>query len=121
MLCTTLAHTADGQVSPYANFPAVAAARGFLPMENTTRWDWNSNDADVCCITKDQGSAYSTNTSWVIWGAGKCAKFLFFFFFFSLSSSEASVPVRNHNIFIGLQNYFIRGFLVPNFPKTKLT
>ena len=38
-------------------------------MENTMLWDWNSNDADVCCITKDAASIYSTNNSFVIWGA----------------------------------------------------
>ena len=24
----------------------------------------------VCCITKDQGSVYAQNASWVVWGAG---------------------------------------------------
>ena len=61
----------DGQIAPYAGFPSVAAARGFLPMQNDTRrWDWNSNDADVCCITKDPHDPLSANRSWVIWGAG---------------------------------------------------
>ena len=29
---------ADGTISPYAGFSAVAEARGFVPMENTSRW-----------------------------------------------------------------------------------
>ena len=44
-----------GTVSPFAGFPAVAEARGFGPMENTSRWDWNSNDADVCCMNQGLG------------------------------------------------------------------
>jgi hypothetical protein len=38
-------------------------------MENTSRWDWNSNDADVCCITSTSDERYATK-SFVIWGAG---------------------------------------------------
>ena len=60
-------HTeADAKVSPFAGFPAVQEARGFGPMagNNWSRWDWNSNDAYVCCMTpsapKDQ--------AWVVWG-----------------------------------------------------
>ncbi len=54
----------DGQIAPFAGFPKVAESRGFLPMANdTSRWDWNSNDADVCCMG-------GGNSSWVIWGAG---------------------------------------------------
>merc|ERR1740117_596849 len=56
----------DGTVSEFAGFPAIAAARGFEPMENTTRWDWNSNDADVCCMN----SGGEEGVSYVIWGAG---------------------------------------------------
>jgi hypothetical protein len=61
----------DGTVSPFAGFPAVASARGFDPMAaDTSRWDWNSNDADVCCMN----AAAGTNQSWVIWGAGTQGK-----------------------------------------------
>ena len=57
---------ADGLVAPFNGFPAVAAARGFGPMAtpNTDRWDWNSNDADVCCMDMDAERSY------VVWGAG---------------------------------------------------
>ena len=45
-------HSYDANVSSYAGFPAVAKDRGFLPMHaDYTKWDWNSNDADVCCMT----------------------------------------------------------------------
>jgi hypothetical protein len=64
---------ADAQISNFAGFDAgVAAARNFTPMAgatNYTRWDWNSNDADVCCMTKSTRGKYANN-SWVIWGAG---------------------------------------------------
>eukprot|EP00912_Choanoflagellata_sp_UC4_P001896 UC4_evm1s1216 len=36
----------DGLISPFAGFPKIAKSRGFLPMENTTLWDWNSNDVN---------------------------------------------------------------------------
>jgi len=62
---------ADAQISNLFGFtPQRAAARGFTPMAgaaNVTRWDLNSNDADVCCMTKD---ARFANTSLVVWGAG---------------------------------------------------
>jgi hypothetical protein len=63
---------ADAQVSNFAGFNAsVAVARNFTPNmegpQNYKRWDWNSNDADVCCMTKD--ARYATK-SYVIWGAG---------------------------------------------------
>jgi hypothetical protein len=32
----------------------------------SSRWDWNSNDADVCCMN----SAANSSVSYVIWGAG---------------------------------------------------
>ena len=38
--------------------------KGFGGMEgHPERWDWNSNDADVCC-------AGSAEAAWLIWGAG---------------------------------------------------
>ena len=55
---------ADGTIAPYAGFPELAQARGFVPMENTSRWDWNSNDADVCCMNS------KADVSYVVWGAG---------------------------------------------------
>ena len=63
---------ADARVSNIAGFDAaVAAARHFTPdMEgpvNYKRWDWNSNDADVCCMTKNSTSVYATSRSWVLW------------------------------------------------------
>lgn len=61
---------ADAQVSPFAAFPKVANERGFDPMnEDWTRYDWNSNDADVCCMTSD---VY--DKAYVIWGAGTQGK-----------------------------------------------
>jgi hypothetical protein len=59
----------DAQVAPYAGFPAVAEQRMFRPMagDNWTKWDHNSNDADVCCMTTDPAFQ---NTSLVIFGAG---------------------------------------------------
>merc|ERR1712125_207124 len=40
----------DAVVSPYAGFHEVVAERGFdLMSADWKRWDWNSNDADVCC------------------------------------------------------------------------
>jgi hypothetical protein len=36
-------------------------------MHNISLWDWNSNDADLCCMTTDPKMA---NLSYVIWGAG---------------------------------------------------
>ena len=70
---------ADAQVSNIAGFNAqVAEARFFSPdmvgPSNYTRWDWNSNDADVCCMTKNKTSVYATSKSWVIWGAGTQGK-----------------------------------------------
>eukprot|EP00035_Acanthoeca_spectabilis_P013138 m.238986 g.238986 ORF g.238986 m.238986 type:complete len:467 (-) comp15813_c1_seq4:208-1608(-) len=60
---------ADAQVAPFAGFPAVAAQRLFPPMsgDNWTKWDHNSNDADVCCMTTDP--AFATQ-AYVVYGAG---------------------------------------------------
>jgi hypothetical protein len=70
---------ADGLVSPFAGFPGVAVARGFTPMKNTSRWDWNSNDADVCCMNgharaDNHGEGEASYGSYVIWGAGTQGK-----------------------------------------------
>lgn len=60
---------ADAQVAPFAGFPAVATQRLFPPMsgDNWTKWDHNSNDADVCCMTTDP--AFATQ-AYVVYGAG---------------------------------------------------
>jgi len=55
----------DAQVAPFAGFPATAAALLFPPMAaHRSAWDWNSNDADVCCMNS------GANESYVLWGAG---------------------------------------------------
>eukprot|EP00040_Diaphanoeca_grandis_P030663 m.181823 g.181823 ORF g.181823 m.181823 type:complete len:381 (+) comp32081_c1_seq3:65-1207(+) len=57
---------ADANVAPFAGFPGVEEQREFPPMhDDYTRWDWNSNDADLCCFTENV-----ENVSYVIWGAG---------------------------------------------------
>ena len=58
----------DALVSPFAGFSYFAKDRGFIPdMENATLWDWYSNDADVCCVTKDTEYQHK---SYIVWGAG---------------------------------------------------
>ena len=37
---------------------------------NTARWDWNSNDADVCCMNMPRAAG----RSFVVWGAGTQGK-----------------------------------------------
>jgi len=54
----------DAQVSPYAGFAAVAARKRFgLNRDHWSSWDWNSNDADVCCMDP------SVEGSYMVWGA----------------------------------------------------
>lgn len=70
---------ADAQISNIAGFNSdVAKTRKFAPdmagPSNYSRWDWNSNDADVCCMTKNKSSVYATSKSWVLWGAGTQGK-----------------------------------------------
>lgn len=55
---------ADAQAAPLANFPAEAHRKGFDTMSDPADWDWNSNDADVCCHGVDPSVG-----SWLIWGA----------------------------------------------------
>eukprot|EP01062_Namystynia_karyoxenos_P003265 TRINITY_DN1115_c0_g1_i1.p2 TRINITY_DN1115_c0_g1~~TRINITY_DN1115_c0_g1_i1.p2 ORF type:complete len:358 (+),score=94.89 TRINITY_DN1115_c0_g1_i1:63-1076(+) len=56
---------ADAAVAPYVGFPEDASRKDFDPMHaNWKDWDWNSNDADVCCHGVSEGG------SWLIWGAG---------------------------------------------------
>ena len=53
----------DGAVAPYVGFAKDAARKDFAVMQkNVSAWDWNSNDADVCC-TGD------SSPSFIVWGA----------------------------------------------------
>ena len=66
---------ADAQVAPYNGFPAVQEIRGFPPMscdQCWTKWDWNSNDADVAYL--DPSNSSNSNKTWIIWGAGTQGK-----------------------------------------------
>ena len=69
---------ADGNISQIAGFTAQRAAeRGFAPAmagANFSKWDWNSNDGDVCCMTKNASSLYARSQAFVIWGAGTQGK-----------------------------------------------
>eukprot|EP01065_Artemidia_motanka_P028046 TRINITY_DN33257_c0_g1_i1.p2 TRINITY_DN33257_c0_g1~~TRINITY_DN33257_c0_g1_i1.p2 ORF type:complete len:334 (+),score=96.20 TRINITY_DN33257_c0_g1_i1:61-1062(+) len=56
---------ADAQVAPFCGFPENEVRKGFPVMSaNWDHWDWNSNDADVCCMHPDVSSG------WLVWGAG---------------------------------------------------
>ena len=53
----------DGAIAPYVGFAKDAARKDFAVMENdVSAWDWNSNDADVCCTG-------GSSPSFVVWGA----------------------------------------------------
>jgi hypothetical protein len=55
--------TGDAKVAPYAGFPANAARKNFPVLEkDLSGWDWNSNDADVCCTG-------GSTPAFIIWGA----------------------------------------------------
>ena len=55
---------ADANIAPFAGFAANAARKRFdLNHNNWQAWDWNSNDADVCCMDD------SVNGSYIVWGA----------------------------------------------------
>eukprot|EP01013_Petalomonas_cantuscygni_P023302 TRINITY_DN44719_c0_g1_i1.p1 TRINITY_DN44719_c0_g1~~TRINITY_DN44719_c0_g1_i1.p1 ORF type:complete len:429 (-),score=41.40 TRINITY_DN44719_c0_g1_i1:113-1399(-) len=49
--------------------------KGFYPamMEHWDAWDWNSNDADVCCA-EVIGHGAAANGSYVVWGASTQGK-----------------------------------------------
>lgn len=60
---------ADGTIASLAGFPESASRKGFDTMsgKHWVDWDWNSNDADVCCYNAaDEDDA----TTWIVWGAG---------------------------------------------------
>ena len=45
----------DGAVAPFAGFASDAVRKDFPVMEkDVPAWDWNSNDADVCCTGRFQ-------------------------------------------------------------------
>jgi hypothetical protein len=53
----------DGAVSPFAGFAKDAARKDFPVMsKDVPAWDWNSNDADVCC-------SGGSSPSYIVWGA----------------------------------------------------
>ena len=53
----------DGAVSPYGGFARDQVRKGFPVMTNeVAAWDWNSNDADVCCTG-------GSSPSFIVWGA----------------------------------------------------
>ena len=53
----------DGAIAPFAGFAKDAHRKGFDVMsQHLDEWDWNSNDADVCCSGGSVGA-------FVIWGA----------------------------------------------------
>ena len=53
----------DGAVAPFAGFAKDAVRKDFAVMEkDVPAWDWNSNDADVCCTG-------GSSPSYLIWGA----------------------------------------------------
>ena len=53
----------DGAVAPYAGFAKDAVRKDFPVMaHDVPGWDWNSNDADVCCTG-------GSSPSFIIWGA----------------------------------------------------
>ena len=53
----------DGAISPYAGFAHDAARKKFPVMSRDIgAWDWNSNDADVCCTG-------GSSPSFLVWGA----------------------------------------------------
>ena len=55
---------ADANVSKFAGFPAVASELGWdLNHQYPRSWDFNSNDADVCCMDP------SVKEGYVVWGA----------------------------------------------------
>ena len=66
----------DATISSLNGFPAVAESSGFLPMhDNYSRWDWNSNDADVCCMTPPgMKMPDGGHKAYVVWGAGTQGK-----------------------------------------------
>jgi len=54
-MCEQLSHS----------FPNEAHRKGFDTMRDApSLWDWNSNDADVCCSDAPSGTG-----SWLVWGA----------------------------------------------------
>ena len=55
----------DAKIAPYAGFPERAGRLGFATnAHHWQAWDWNSNDADVCCADVDNGEG-----SFIVWGA----------------------------------------------------
>mmetsp|Transcript_1515 Transcript_1515/g.3944 ORF Transcript_1515/g.3944 Transcript_1515/m.3944 type:complete len:359 (+) Transcript_1515:48-1124(+) len=53
----------DAAVAPYVGFAKDAARKHFAVMQqNVSDWDWNSNDADVCCTG-------GSSPSFLVWGA----------------------------------------------------
>ena len=53
----------DGAVAPYVNFAKDAARKDFAVMQkNVSAWDWDRNDADVCCTG-------GSSPSFIVWGA----------------------------------------------------
>jgi hypothetical protein len=54
----------DANVAPFAGFPSSYERKGFqVNHEHWEDWDFNSNDADVCCMDP------AVNGSYLVWGA----------------------------------------------------
>lgn len=53
----------DGAIAPYVGFAKDAKRKEFdVLAAHLDEWDWNSNDADVCCLGGSVGA-------FIIWGA----------------------------------------------------
>ena len=60
---TTIHQDGDSQIAPYVGFAKDAARKNFSVLQHDPAgWDWNSNDADVCCSGGSVGA-------FLIWGA----------------------------------------------------
>ncbi|CAB9507939.1 expressed unknown protein [Seminavis robusta] len=63
----------DALVAPYNGFPAAQESRQFPPMhQDWTKWDWNSNDADIAYYNDSSISDLNNNhkPTFLVWGAG---------------------------------------------------
>ena len=60
---TTIHQDGDSQIAPYVGFAKDAARKNFSVLQHDPAgWDWNSNDADVCCTG-------GSTPAFIIWGA----------------------------------------------------